>query len=233
MASEYNREYFTDKYAKSYLYEKYLEDYKTGYYAGHFVNNEFLINYILKKYCDVLPINNVELITNNIRIGELELICDNHCASFDANYCSRFTTVENKTVAMKIKYETGTIDKYIDACDSAKYCVLSYFIENIDFKNYLYDYADEIHSSKNSFLSKINEVITGLGAYLYYHQGDPDIIRKVSLAFMCNYKEAIDMLKINGFTLDNKEYNDEYFIYLLSLYKQLVKKAKGIEKVIK
>ena len=208
---------FNKKALYSYAIELYTKGYKEGLYKDTYAQYEYNINRVLIKYCDILPMDKVEVITRHLYAYDLETLCCPRGNRYSMPYCTSF----NRIIALRsnyvVNYGINTIDPYIDAYYTVKNSIQEFISENIAFREYLSDLSKELGVPRHSLFHKIYEVALYVDAYLYYMRIDPDILRQVFLAIMCDYSNMIDLLRMNKVNFEDENNLEGHVKFLLTI----------------
>ena len=200
-------------------YSPLAKEYLTRYYFGLFQYDYNITADTIKTLdeLNLLPKTDVHYITNVFSIVELELICYRKSYPFNSEYCKTIDNIINKTKRNKRFIEDNDLMEYIKVSLNMQYGFERYISESKDFRTFIYDLASKYNYKVYDFKKIIDMMLNYLTAYAYYCEIDKDIVRKLSIIFMCNYEKVTDTLLINGFDIRNINLDNNYFESLIKL----------------
>ena len=201
------------------LAKEYLDGYYMGFYKSLDVSYMPPISTSIDKLdkLGLLPKNDIDYLTKDFNIMELELICYKDAYPFDDEYCRNINSIISKIRNSKKFISDNTLMEYIKETIHMQYGFESYISESEDFRSFIYDLAEKYKYKIYDFKKIIDITLNYLTAYLYYYNMDKDLIRKLSIIFMCNYEKVADTFSINGFNFRVLELDENYFETLISL----------------
>lgn len=201
------------------LAKEYLDGYYTGFYSH--LDEAYMspISSSIAKLdeLNLLPKNDIEYITKVFNYLELELICDKDALPFDNEYCMIISSIINKTRKNKQFIEDNKLMEYVRETLNMQYGFERYISESDDFRSYIYDLSERLKYRVYDFKRFIDEILNYITAYAYNYDLDKELLRKISIIFMCNYKKVVDTLELNGFNMKNACLDKNYFETLISL----------------
>ena len=209
------------------LVSKYLEIYDKHYLKGNKDINEisYIVN-VLNTYKDKLSTLNesfiekmldTEINNSSIKerfgIDELIIILDKNKLDFNNRYCFMIQNILTSLLYSKEEINNEELNQISYNYIQTRYGFEAYISESYEFRSFI----KEIEKNCGySFKNYLFDFLTFVGAYIYYNSLDPELLRDLSIIFMCHYDEVIDILKINGFGFYDNIDND-YMTILVNL----------------
>lgn len=207
------------------LVKEYLDGYYLGFYKSLDISYMPPVSTAIDKLdrLGLLPKCDVDYLTSEFNIMELELICNKDAYQFDGEYCRNINSIITKTRNSKKFIEDNTLMEYIKESLNMQYGFEMYISESEEFRSFIYDLSEKYKYKIYDFKKILGITLNYLTAYLYYYNMDKDLIRKLSIIFMCHYEEVADTFSINGFNFRSLEFDNNYFETLISLIQKCSK----------
>ena len=201
------------------LVKEYLDGYYMGFYKSLDISYMAPISTSIDKLdkLGVLPKNDIDYLTKDFNIMELELICYKDAYPFDDEYCRNINSIISKIRNSKKFISDNTLMEYIKETIHMQYGFESYISESEDFRSFIYDLAEKYNYRIYDFKKYVNRISNYLTAYFYFNSLDKELIRNLFIIFMCNYEKVIDTLALNGFNFNNVALDKTFFETLISL----------------
>ena len=219
-------------------YSPLVKEYLDGYYMGFYKSLDAAYMSPISTEIDdldklgVLPKNDIDYITKTFNIIELAIISYKDSYPFDNEYCMNIKSIIDKVKSNKKFIEDNVLMEYIKETISMQYGFERYLSESEQFRSFIYDLAEKLNYKVYDLKKLINRTLSYITAYTYYYGIDKELIRKVSITFMCNDQKVVDTLILNGFSMKNVSLDQNYFETLISLIEKCSSLNEENEKVI-
>ncbi len=209
------------------IVSKYLGIYDEHYLKGNKDINEihYIVN-VLHKYSDKLDTldelficklldreSSNSTVKERFGIDEIIILLDKKGLDLNNRYCFMM-----ESILITLLYSHESIDnkelmELVNCYAQMRYGFEAYISESNDFRTFVKELEKNCGYNFKTYLF---EFLIYICAYIYYNSLDPELLRDVSIVFMCHYEEVIDILKINGFGFYDSIDND-YFNHLINL----------------